>query len=187
VRGLICDDHPLMRQAFMLALRARWPAVALDEAGSYPEAWARAAGCDFGVVDLAMPGAPPVEGVDRLVATAPDTRIIVLTGLSDQALLGEVERLGVAAVLPKTLDSGALLDRLAELVPALNQAAQTELPPRQYEVLHLLGAGLTNKEIAQRLGIAPATVKIHVSRLIEQLGAANRTDAVSKAQRSGLI
>lgn len=80
-----------------------------------------------------------------------------------------------------------MLDRIAALVPELRLMAPTELPPRQREVLRLLAAGLTNKEIAVRLGIAPATVKIHVSRLIEQLGATNRTDAVSKAQRAGII
>lgn len=187
MRGLICDDHPLMRQALVLAMRARWPGVELAEAGSYPEAMERAQGRDFCVVDLAMPGAGPVAGVAQLARAAPATRIIVLTGLCDETLLASIGDLGVTAVLPKTLESGALLDRLVELLPDLDTAAQTELPPRQHEVLRLLGQGLTNKEIALRLGIAPATVKIHVSRLIEQLGASNRTDAVSKAQRSGLI
>jgi DNA-binding NarL/FixJ family response regulator len=188
VRGLICDDHPLMRQAFFLAFHARWPNVALAEAASYPEAWEHAAMTpDFCVLDLAMPGAEPLDGVKRLRAVAPAMRIAVLTGLSDDALLNEIAGEGVAAILPKTLDSDELLDRLAALLSGLGESAAADLPPRQREVLRLLGEGLTNKEIALRLGIAPATVKVHVSRLIEQLGAANRTDAVSKAQRSRLI
>lgn len=188
MRGLICDDHPLMRQAFLLSMQARWPGIQMTQAGSYPEAWDKAAdGPDFCVVDLAMPGAEPVTGLAELCRIAPAAAIVVLTGLTDEALLAEVAAQGIQGILPKTLDGGALLDRLAMLVPGLSVAGAADLSPRQGEVLRMLGQGCTNKEIAIRLGIAPATVKIHVSRLMEQLGAANRTDAVSKAQRSGLI
>ena len=65
--------------------------------------------------------------------------------------------------------------------------AVARLPPRQQQVLELLSQGLTNKEIALRLGISPATVKIHVARLQGWLGAVNRTDAVAKAQRARMI
>lgn len=188
MRGLICDDHPLMRQALALSMQARWPGLQLVEAGSYPEAWRLAEEQpDFCVVDLAMPGAEPVEGIARLSEIAPDAAMVVLTGLTDAALLADVEAQEVRAMLPKTLDGSALLDRLAALLPGLGNGGTAGLSPRQGEVLRMLGQGFTNKEIAIRLGIAPATVKIHVARLMEQLGASNRTDAVSKAQRSGLI
>jgi DNA-binding NarL/FixJ family response regulator len=188
MRGLICDDHPLMRQALLIAIRGRWPGVELQEAANFPEAWDLAAtGPDFCIVDLAMPGAAPLEGIGRLRKLAPDASLVVLTGLGEESLLGDVRKLGVAAVLPKSLDASALLKRFSELLPQLSGTAAEPLPPRRREVLRLLGQGLTNKAIAARLGIAPATVKIHVSRLIEQLGASNRTDAVSRAQRAGLI
>ena len=188
MRGLICDDHPLMRQAFQLALQARWPDLVLSEAATYPQAWLRATEeQDLIMLDLAMPGATPIDGVIRMRTIAPEARLIVLTGLTDAALLDQVKAAGVAAILPKTLEGEALLDRIEQLVPQLVDARGGELPPRQREVLRLLGEGFTNKEIAIRLGIAPATVKVHVSRLIDQLGAANRTDAVSRAQRAGII
>ena len=188
MRGLICDDHPLMRQALMLAMTARWPHVAVSEASNYPEAWRAAqAGADFCVVDLAMPGADPLEGISRLRDLAPGLIVVALTGLTDPALLDAVRGLGVTGILPKTLAGDALLEAIEACVPGLHPGAPAALPPRRHAVLRLLGDGLTNKEIAVRLDIAPATVKIHVSRLIEQLGAANRTDAVSKAQRAGLI
>lgn len=188
MRGLICDDHPLMRQALSLAIGARWPHVSAVEAATYPEAWREAeAGAAFALVDLAMPGAAPTEGIARLRETAPTTQLIVITGLTDPALLDAVKSLGVAAIFPKTLSGDALLDAVEEIIPSLVGTAPHALPPRQHAVLRLLGEGLTNKEIAARLNISPATVKIHVSRLIDTLGAANRTDAVSKAQRAGLI
>lgn len=188
MRGLICDDHPLFRQAFMLSLQGRWPQLALLEASSFPEAWAMAERQpDLIVADLAMPGAAPVEGVARLRSIAPEAQLVILTGLTDADLLDEVSALGVSAVIPKMLDVEGLLARMVDAVPQLRSLSTAPLPPRQREVLHLLGQGLTNKEIAIRLGIAPATVKVHVSRLIEQLGASNRTDAVSRGQRAGLI
>jgi DNA-binding NarL/FixJ family response regulator len=188
VRGLICDDHPLVRQAFILSLQGRWPGLALAGAASFPDAWVLAEQRpDLIVADLAMPGAAPIEGVSRLRAIAPEAKLVILTGLTDAALLEEVSALGVTAMIPKILEVDTLLERLGDAVPGLRSLSAGPLPPRQREVLQLLGQGLTNKEIAIRLGIAPATVKVHVSRLIEQLGASNRTDAVSRGQRAGLI
>ena len=188
MRGLICDDHPLMRQALVASFRARWPGATFEEADCYPSAWMKArAAPDFCLVDLAMPGAEPVEGIARLKGAAPDLAVVVLTGLQDQALIRDVEACGVAAVLPKTLEPDALLDALEEILPQLGRVAGVRLAPRQLEVLRLLSEGLTNKQIALHLQLSPATVKIHVARVIEVLAASNRTDAVSRAQRAGLV
>lgn len=187
MRGLICDDHPLMREAVTFALRDRWPALYLAEASDYPEAWAAAdAGLDLCVIDLAMPGADPLSGLAEIRRRAPAASLIVLTGLNDQALLADVEAMGVP-VLPKTLDGPDLLDAIATLSPTLDAERPTALPPRQQQVLALLAEGLTNKEIARRLGISPSTVKIHVARLTTWLGAANRTDAAARARRARLV
>jgi DNA-binding NarL/FixJ family response regulator len=188
MRGLICDDHPLVREALAAALRDRWPNLALDEAGDYQQACALAeAGPDLCVLDLGMPGAEPVAGLAALRARAPDALILVLTGLTDAALLAAVRDGGAAAVFSKNIDAAALIEAIAGLVPSLQAAEASRLPPRQQEVLALLAVGLTNKEIARRIGISPATVKIHVARLTTWLGAANRTDAVARAQRARMI
>lgn len=188
MRGLICDDHPLMRQALVASFRARWPGATFDEADSYPSAWVKAqAGPDFCLVDLAMPGAGPVDGISRLREAAPGATLLVLTGLQDQALIRDIQACGVTAVLPKTLESEALLEVVEQLLPRLSDAAGVRLAPRQLEVLKLLSDGLTNKQIAIQLQLSPATVKIHVARVIELLAASNRTDAVSRAQRAGLV
>jgi DNA-binding NarL/FixJ family response regulator len=188
MRGLICDDHPLMREALAGAMRDRWPHLTLDEAGDFPTAWALAeAGPDVCLVDLGMPGADPVEGVAGLRARAPEALILVLTGLIDEDLLEAVRACGVTAIFSKNTDAEALIQAIGALAPGLQAMAASRLPPRQQEVLGLLAEGLTNKEIARRLGISPATVKIHVARLSTWLGAANRTDAVARAQRARMI
>jgi len=188
MRGLICDDHPLMREALAGAMRDRWPDLILDEADDYRTAWTQAdAGPDFCLVDLGMPGAEPVAGLAGLRARAPNATLLVLTGLTDAALLQEVRACGVAALFSKNTEAEVLIDAIAAAIPELRAMEAARLPPRQKEVLGLLAEGLTNKEIALRLGISPATVKIHVARLTNWLGAVNRTDAVARAQRGRLI
>lgn len=188
MRGLICDDHPLMREALAMAMRERWPEIDLAEAGDYPSAWAIAeAQPDFCLVDLSMPGADPIEGLSGLRTRAPDAVIIVITGITDDAVLERVHACGVAGVYSKNAEAELLMEAIRARVPGLQAWEIARLPPRQREVLGLLAEGRTNKEIARRLGISPATVKIHVARLTAWLGAVNRTDAVARAQKAGLI
>jgi len=188
MRGLICDDHPLVREALAGAMRDRWPDLNLDEAGDYPGAWAQAgAGTDFCLVDLGMPGAEPVAGLAELRARAPNATLLVLTGLTDTALLQAVWACGIAALFSKNTEAEVLIDAIGAAIPELRAMEAARLPPRQQEVLGLLAKGLTNKEIGRRLGISPATVKIHVARVTSWLGAVNRTDAVARAQRGRLI
>lgn len=188
MRGLICDDHPLMREALTAAMRDRWPDVVLDECGDWPGAWAKAEGVpDFCLVDLSMPGADPIAGLTELRARAADAVIIVVTGIEDEALLAAVRACGVQGVFSKNAEPEALMAAVRDAVPGLQALEIKALPPRQRQVLDLLAEGLTNKEIALRLAISPATVKIHVARLTAWLSAANRTDAVMRAKRSRLI
>jgi len=187
MRGLICDDHPLMREALAGAVRARWPNLTIVEAADYPSAWRAAeAHVQFALVDLGMPGAEPLVGLEELRARAPDATILVVTGFTDEALLDAVRALGVV-VLSKNEDAERLIDAIAQALPALQGREASRLPVRQQQVLKLLAEGLTNKEIALQLGISPATVKIHVARLTSWLGAVNRTDAVARAQRARMV
>ena len=187
MRCLIGDDHPLMRQALATTLTGRWPRLEIAEAASFPETWTAAANApDFCLVDLAMPGAQPVAGVARLRMLLPHTPILVVTGLTDRPLLDAVRACGVTAILSKTFDAEDLLEPIRVALDLPEGEGDPELTARQRDVLRLMGTGLTNKEIGIRLGIAPATVKIHVSRVITLLGAVNRTDAVSRAEKRGL-
>lgn len=187
MRGLICDDHPLMREALGGAMRERWPDLVIDEAGDFPTAWTKAVGVQFCLVDLGMPGAEPLAGLATLREKAPKATLLVVTGLTDETLLRQVRDCGVAAVLSKNTDADALIEAIRVVLPDLRTLEASPLPPRQQQVLQLLADGLTNKEIALRLGISPSTVKIHVARVMSWLGAVNRTDAVARAQRGRMI
>jgi DNA-binding NarL/FixJ family response regulator len=97
--------------------------------------------------------------------------------------------LGAAAFLGLGVWVGARLFRTVHQPLVPNQAAKTALgiTGREFEVLGLLAAGRSNKEIAQRLEVSPNTVKTHIARLYEKLGASRRTEAVRKARELGLI
>ena len=120
-------------------------------------------------------------------ARAPGAVILVVTGLDDEALLDAIRACGVTGIHSKNTETEVLMDAIRAQVPGLRAVEARRLPPRQQQVLQLLAEGLTNKEIGRRLGIAPATVKIHVARLTGWLGAVNRTDAVVRAKAARLI
>lgn len=201
---LICDDHALVREGLAVLLGSRWPDARISQAASFPDAWAAAAAApDVCLVDLVMPGADERSGVAGIRAAAPAARIIIITGSQEDSLLLDLVESGVDGFIPKSCDSALLLAAI-ELVTAggrylpprvAHLAAQrrnSETPnanpsPRQREVLMLISQGLSNKAIANRLGLSPATVKTHVAVAIAAVGAANRTEAAIKATAAGLI
>lgn len=157
-----------------------------------------------------MPGAGPVEGVTGVLDIAPGTRLLVVTGSHDDALLLELLGRGVHGFVPKTSSGEVILaaielvlaggrylpPRVAELAgarPAAPAASPSPEPgsrvvtDRQKQVLTLIARGLSNKEIARVLGVSPATVKTHVTNAIGSVGAANRTEAAMRARALGLI
>lgn len=210
---LICDDHAMMREALAGAVAIGWPEAQVIEAADYPSAWRAAeARPDLIISDLIMPGSDPVAGIRRLGEAAPETPILVVTGNDEDDLLLALLKLGVAGFAPKTSKSAVieaairlvlaggryLPPRLAEIATRNGAAAPVSgsspasaplarLTERQLDVLRLIATGGSNKEIARDLDLSPATIKAHAAAAIAALGAANRTEAVVRAQSLGLI
>jgi DNA-binding NarL/FixJ family response regulator len=212
---LVCDDHALMREALVGTVRMAWPDTRIVEAETFHEAWAKAAQQpDFILADLAMPGADPLDGIDGLMKAAPAARLLVITASQDDQMMLDLLRRGVAGFAPKAATSAIieaalhlvaaggtyLPPRLADLatgIASLRREAQAggsggtessvQLTARQHNILRLLTLGKSNKEIARSLDLAPSTVKSHVSQILSRLSAANRTEALSKAQALNLL
>lgn len=203
---LIADDHVLMRDALAGTVRLGWPDAIISHASDFPGAWrAVAAGVDVAIVDLMMPGAPPLAGVKGIRDAAPATAILVVTGTDDDRLMLDLLELGIAGFAAKT-SSGAVIEaalhliaaggrylpaRLVEIATAhaaegpgggVRETSRSMLSERQREVLRLVAQGYSNKEIAQALELAPETVKTHIARVQTVLGAKNRTDAATRAR-----
>jgi DNA-binding NarL/FixJ family response regulator len=203
---LICDDHALVRDALAGAVASRWPKASIVQAADFTEGWLHAADePDLIIADLGMPGADARTGLARLRAAAPDAPIIVVTGSFDDTILLDVLDSGIAGFIPKTsgtdiivaaidlvLKGGCYLPpRVIELALANRGSppgGRKELVTlRQLEVLRLMADGYSNKEIARRLGLSPATIKTHIAQIIAATGAHNRTDAAIRAVSLGLI
>lgn len=208
---LVCDDHGMMREALAGVVRFSWPMAAISTAEDFPSAWREmAAAPTLCLCDLSMPGAQPLDGVQRLQRIAPETAILVVTGSEDDTLLLSLLRSGIAGFVPKTSRSAAieaairvvlageryLPSRLIELASASVTSGKAAVPfvsesvrltERQIEVLQMIARGRSNKEIARALQLSPATVKAHLAAAFGALGVANRTEAVIRARELRLV
>ena len=212
IRVLIADDHAVVRQGLrtFLALQDDMEVVADAADGEEAVRAAREHAPDIVLMDLVMPNMDGVEATRRIASERPATRVIALTSfLEDDKVLPAV-RAGAAGYLLKdvgppelvrairTVHGGEallhpavaarVLEEVAAPAPPAPAPPRSEpgLTPREREVLALVARGLANKRIAQELGIAEKTVKIHVSRILHKLGVADRTQAALYAVREGL-
>ncbi|WP_373476753.1 response regulator transcription factor [Sphingorhabdus sp.] len=97
---LICDDHPMMREALSGRVRLAWPNTHVMEVAAFPDAWkhAKTEGLDLILCDLDMPGATPIVGIARILRTVPDVPLLVITAMEDDATLLALFDLGIVAV-----------------------------------------------------------------------------------------
>jgi len=200
-RVLICDDHPVIRDAIAVCLRAIAPDCEIGVAATARQALDRL----VLILDLGLPDARGIDALTRVRARAPGAKVAVLSATEDRETAERVMRAGAAAFVPKSTDRIALLDSLKALLGIAAPAAEPDQPlpgsrprdddlvhealsgmsPRQMQVLRMLMRGLPNKEICRELGLSENTVKIHIGAVLRALHARNRTEAVALASRVG--
>ena len=197
---LIADDHPLFRQALMLAVQRAVPDAQIVEAGTLAAA-ARAVetaqGLRLILLDLKMPGAVGYSGIALLHAERPDVPILVVSSAEGAAAAEEVRAFGAIGFLRKDSDLSAIEDAIARAIqaqPPVSGPAPDEQPittiretvagltPTQLKVLLAVLDGQLNKQIAHSLGMSEATVKAHMTALMRKLNVHNRTQAAIAAQ-----
>src|SRR3954470_12587891 len=190
-RIIIVDDHPLFRAA----LRQTLAGVDVDEAGDLKAVTAALEAnrdCDLVLLDLNMPGAHGLSGLLLLRAQYPEIPVMVISAIEDPKIIRRTFELGAAGYLPKSAGPAeirAAIDTVLKgevVVPegiALNADDEqtafarrlATLTPQQIRVLMMLSDGLMNKQIAYELSISEATVKAHVSSILQKLDVASRT------------
>ena len=204
---VIADDHPLFRGALRQALGGMGEACEIVEAGDFDSAKALILendDADIVLLDLTMPGASGLSGVVTLKGLHTSLPIIVVSAHDDTATIRRALELGAAGFISKSasmeeiraavrtvLDGGIHAPPDIELgvegdaeVQDLIQRLQT-LTPQQTRVLTMLAEGLLNKQIAYELGVSEATIKAHVSAVLQKLGVDSRTQAVIRLSRIG--
>lgn len=193
---LLVDDHALFREGLGLALTRQAPGLQLQAVADVPHAIERlradAHATDLVLLDYRLPGEDGLLGARRIRTLFPHVACALISGADDPQLLQRARAEGLMGYFPKTLDVAALvagLEKLAQGEPSfVAHGAQRPHPglaaltARQQEVLAMVAAGASNKEIAQVMQIAPHTVKNHLAQIFERLGAANRVQAAAIAQ-----
>jgi DNA-binding NarL/FixJ family response regulator len=203
-RLLIADDHPLFRGALREAVHGLFGNAEVAEAGSFEEVsevLERGGGdIDLALLDLSMPGVRGFSGLMYLRAQYPSLPIVVVSANDDPAVIRRCMEFGASGFIPKTLGIEALRAAVARVLQGevftppdvdLSRPSDAEttatiaklatLTPQQVRVLMMLSGGLLNKQIAYELGVSEATVKAHVSAILQKLGVESRTQAVIAA------
>jgi len=203
IRVLLVEDHALVRAGLEQLLARADGIEVVGSAGDGAEAVELAAERrpDVVLMDLVMPQLDGREATRRIVAVDPDVKVVVLTSFSDREQILEAIDAGAIGYLLKDAEPEELIRGIqaaargeSPLNPKAAQAliasrgsrpGEPQLSDREREVLSLLARGLPNKRIGRELGIAEATVKAHVTRILQQLDVTDRTQAALWAQRHG--
>ena len=200
-RVLIADDHPVVRAglAAVITQEPDFELVAQAENGELAVALYREHQPDVVLMDLRMPQVGGVEAIIRITAEFPDARILALTTYEGDADIRRALRAGARGYLLKDMLLSDVITAIRavlrgdRVIPAAVATRLAEFPERsdlterELEVLHLVGRGLSNKEVAKAIGRMDETVKIHLKNIFAKLGASDRTEAVTVALARGLI
>ena len=211
IRVLIVDDHAAFRESLAYVLEGQPGLAVVAQAGNPAEARAVLKGADIALIDLSLGDSNGVELIRELRTASPETGVLVLTASEDAVLLAEAVEAGAGGVLQKSLgipEIIAAIRRMAQgewLLSAKDivelfrlsdeqrsrdregQRALERLTPREREVLEFLAEGLSDKEIAQRLGVSPDTARNHMVSILGKLGVDSRLQALVFALRHHAI
>jgi DNA-binding NarL/FixJ family response regulator len=209
MRVIVADDHSLFRDGIVSLLEAAGHQV-VEQVGDGKSAVESAEHQqpDLVLMDINMPGMSGLEALVLIKKAAPEARVVMLTVSDDDADLFTAIKAGADGYLLKDLNASTFLEMLEGLergdaavtrktakrlmggfkeLSRQPESASGELTAREFELLSLLGKGLSNKVIAQRMFISENTVKYHIRNILQKLGVQNRTEAVATALRNGLI
>ncbi len=205
IRILLVDDHTVVRKGLRTFLSFDSELEVVGEAADGAQALrlARELSPDVVLMDLLMPGMDGIEATAAIRRELPDTEVLALTSvLEDASVVGAV-RAGAIGYLLKDTQAEALCQAIkaaaagqVQLTPKaaarLMQAVSTPESPealteRETEVLRLLAQGQSNKQIAHEMNNTEKTIKTHVSRILSKLGVQSRTQATLYAIRTGLV
>jgi DNA-binding NarL/FixJ family response regulator len=201
IRVLIADDHSVVRFGLSAIIGAAPDMAVIGEACNGQEAveWFRRQRPDVTLMDLRMPVMNGVEAIRILRAEDPNSRFIVLTTYHGDEDIHKAVSAGARAYLLKGMSHEELVQAIRSVHSGLkyfpplvlesleNRPASSELSDRGLEILRLIVKGLTNRQIADTLGITEGTVKWHVNGILGRLNVEDRTQAAVAALHRGIV
>ena len=216
IRVLLADDQALIRAGFKALIDSADDLIVVGEAstGAQAVALARSTRADVVLMDIRMPDMDGIEATHLITANddLAGVRVVMLTTFEIDDLVVQAIRAGASGFLGKGTDptelltairivadgesllspraASALIEHLAHDAPLAPVSEPDEfkfLTPRERQIMTLVGAGLNNDTIAERLHLSPLTVKTHVNRAMMKLGARDRAQLVVLAYEGGLV
>lgn len=205
IRIIIADDHPLVRGALHQAVAGAVPGCRIVECADLDGLTKELNDndeVDLVLLDLAMPGVRGFSGLMYLRAQHPGVPVVVVSGNEDRGVMRRCIDFGASGFIPKTTDMEVMRGAINQVLeggtwtpPDVDLSAPADkdiadivrrmatLTPQQVRVLMMLSEGLLNKQIAYELTVSEATVKAHVSAILQKLGVESRTQAVITAKK----
>jgi DNA-binding NarL/FixJ family response regulator len=198
---LVADNHPVVREGLVALINRQPDMRVIAEAGNGRQAVEAffAQRPDIALLDLRMPMLDGIDAVISICEKDPAARIAIVTSYQDEEDVYRALRAGAQGYILKD----APVDQLVECIHAVGEGrtwippqvgatlakriADRELTRRETEVLHAVAAGKSNKEIGSALDISEATVKVHMTHILEKLKVSGRTEAINVAVRRGLV
>ena len=198
---LLADDHAVVRLGLRAMIDQQPDLQVVAEADTGPQAIAKFTQVrpDIAVVDLVLPEKDGAEVCEAIRADVPRARILIVSSSSASEHVHRALKAGAQGYLLKDASPAALLSAIRDVLAGLRvvppgvaqslaeRAYQSDLSPRELEVVQLVVNGLSNKQIADRLGLTEATVKTHLTHIFEKLGVEDRTQAAMAAVKRGIV
>jgi len=208
IRILVADDHQLVRAGIQSLVKGTDIEV-IGQAATGEEAVRETVRLapDVVLLDVRMPGGDGLSALTRIRMEKPDVQVLMLSTYDNPTYVARAVALGARGYLLKSSSRDDILSAIHKVAagedawtrdelrrvtgalatPRISGDVEVPLTQRESEVLHQLAHGLTNKEIAQALGISYETVKEHVQHILRKIGVSDRTQAAVWAVRKGLV
>ncbi len=211
IRIAIVDDHEIVREGIKSILQGEpdFEVVAESDTAEGLDALVEKAKPDVVLLDARLPGISGAEACRGLVATHPEIAVLMVSTYSDDQLVEECIRAGAKGYVIKDIErfslkesiravargqgvvspavAGKILERLRTKEESSPGASSMPLSEIQLEILRLIAAGFSNREIARRIHLSENTVKSHVQEIFRKLGVGNRVEAALTASREGWL
>jgi DNA-binding NarL/FixJ family response regulator len=207
---IVADDHPLFRTAIKEALQASQGETTFLEANSFETLQALVdenQDVDLVLLDLHMPGVSGFAGLVYLCKRYPSVPVVMISANEDPMVIQRALDHGAAGFIPKSSNIKTITNAIGEILmgeiwapistqpnlPGNNVSElalaerMAQLTPQQFKVLMSVSQGLLNKQIAYEMGISEATIKAHVTAIMNKLGVSNRTQAVLAASKLDVL
>ncbi len=191
----VIDDHPLMREAMVMLLRRMRPGadvVELSHLGQLASAARNHGEPELICLDLKLPDTLGVSGVREVRSSYPHTPLAVISSEPASGSEDQCIEAGADIYIEKSAGATEITAALRTLLTADSEhedvdGVDTKLSKRQKQLILMLDQGLSNREIAEKLGISEHTVKVHLWRLFKRLGVNSRTQTLHYARTNGLL